>query len=99
MDKNFNINIKIGERQYPITIEGRDSKKEELLRKASTVINATLLDNKQKYKSSSLDDQDYLAITLIELVVKNFEEEIKKDIAPVINELKKINFVLEETLT
>lgn len=92
-DNKLIININIGERFYPISIERTDSKREELIRKAAQSINDTLLQYKKKaYKNK--DDQDYLAMTLIMFAVKLMESENKEDISPVINELKKINFKL-----
>ncbi len=98
MDENkLVINITVGERIYPINIDRQDSKREELLRKASDSINDTLLQFKQKgYKNR--DNQDYLAMTLIMYAVKLMENEEKEDVSPIINELKKINFTLEEAI-
>ncbi|MDR2009586.1 MAG: cell division protein ZapA [Bacteroidales bacterium] len=98
MDENkLIININIGERIYPISIDRQDSKREELLRKASDSINDTLLQFKKRgYKNK--DNQDYLAMTLIMYAVKLMENEEKEEISPIINELKKINFTLEEVI-
>ena len=97
MDDKLIININIGERIYPISIDRQDNKREELIRKASDSINDTLLQFKKRgYKNK--DNQDYLAMTLIMYAVKLMENEEKENIAPVINELKKINFTLEEVL-
>jgi cell division protein ZapA len=96
-DNKLIININIGERTYPISIVRGDSRREELIRKASQSINDTLLQYKQKgYKNK--DDQDYLAMTVIMFAVRLMENENKEDLSPIINELKKINFELEEIL-
>jgi len=96
-DDKLIININIGERMYPISIERGDSRREELIRKASQSINDTLLQYKRKgYRNK--DDQDYLAMTVIMFAVKLMEHENKEDISPIINELKKINFALEEVI-
>ena len=98
MDDKLIININIGERTYPISINRGDSKREELIRKASQSINETLLQYKKRgYKNK--DDQDYLAMTVIMFAVKMMENEENEDIAPIINEIKKINFALEEVLS
>ena len=98
MDDKLIININIGERTYPISINRGDSKREELIRKASQSINETLLQYKKRgYKNK--DDQDYLAMTVIMFAVKMMENEEKEDLAPIINEIKKINFALEEVLS
>lgn len=97
MDNKLIININIGDRTYPISIDRGDTKREELIRKASQSINETLLQYKKrgyKYK----DDQDYLAMTVIMFAVKMMENEEKEDIIPIINEIKKLNFELEEIL-
>ncbi|MDD3741137.1 MAG: cell division protein ZapA [Bacteroidales bacterium] len=97
-DNKLIINISIGERMYPISIERGDTRREELIRKASQSINDTLLQYKKRgYKNK--DDQDYLAMTVIMFAVKLLENESKEDISPIINELKKVNFELEEILT
>jgi cell division protein ZapA len=97
-DNKLIINISIGERMYPISIERSDTRREELIRKASQSINDTLLQYKKRgYKNK--DDQDYLAMTVIMFAVKLLENESKEDISPIINELKKVNFELEEVLT
>ncbi len=96
-DNKLIININIGERIYPISIDRGDSRREELIRKASQSINDTLLQYKNKgYRNK--DDQDYLAMTVIMFAVKLMENENKEDLSPIINELKKINFELEEVL-
>ncbi|HOZ30268.1 MAG TPA: cell division protein ZapA [Bacteroidales bacterium] len=97
-DNKLIININIGERMYPISIERGDTRREELIRKASQSINDTLLQYKKRgYKNK--DDQDYLAMTVIMFAVKLLENESKEDISPIINELKKVNFEIEEILT
>jgi hypothetical protein len=96
-DNKLIITINIGDRAYPISIDRGDSRREELIRKAAQSINDTLLQYKKKgYKNK--DDQDYMAMTLIMFAVKLMESENKEDVSPVINELKKINFKLEELL-
>ncbi len=96
-DNKLIINISIGERIYPISIDRGDSRREELIRKASQSINDTLLQYKSKgYRNK--DDQDYLAMTVIMFAVKLMENENKEDLSPIINELKKINFELEDIL-
>ena len=96
-DSKLIINISIGERMYPISIERGDTRREELIRKASQSINDTLLQYKKRgYKNK--DDQDYLAMTVIMFAVKLLENESKEDISPIINELKKVNFEPEEVL-
>ena len=97
MDEKLIINISIGERVYPISIDRRDTHKEEIIRKAAQSIN----DAFNQYKShgyKSKDDQDYLAMTLIMFAVKMIETADKENFSPMINVLKKMNFELEEIL-
>ena len=97
MDKKLIINISIGERVYPISVDRDDNNQEELIRKASQSINDSLLKYKsQGYKNK--DTQDYLAMTVIMFAAKLIESEQNEDIAPIISELKKINYALEEVL-
>ena len=98
MDDKLIINISIAERVYPISIKRGDSKREELVRKASQSINDSILAyKKQGFKNK--DEQDYLAMTVMTFVVKMMENEAKEDISPIINEIKKMNFSLEEVLS
>ncbi|MBN2776402.1 MAG: cell division protein ZapA [Bacteroidales bacterium] len=98
MDDKLIIHINIAERAYPISIKRGDSKREELVRKASQSINDSIMAyKKQGFKNK--DDQDYLAMTVMTFVVKMMENEEKEDVAPIINEIKKLNFSLEEAIT
>lgn len=98
MDDKLIIHINIAERAYPISIKRGDSKREELVRKASQSINDSIMAyKKQGFKNK--DDQDYLAMTVMTFVVKIMENEEKEDVAPIINEIKKLNFSLEEAIT
>ncbi|MCK9256240.1 MAG: cell division protein ZapA [Bacteroidales bacterium] len=91
------ININIGERIYPINIARTDNKREELIRKSAQSINDALFQYKNKgYKGK--DEQDYMAMVLISFAVKLLEMEEKEDISPIINELKKVNFEIENFL-
>lgn len=97
MDEKFNITIKIGDREYPVSINRNDSSKEEIIRKAAQRINDSL----DFYRSKGFknkDEQDYMALSLITFVVKLMEMESRENLAPVINDLKKINFKIEEVL-
>ncbi len=93
----LSININIGERIYPISITRSDSKREQIIRKAAQTVNDSISQYKSKgYKGK--DEQDYLSMVLISFAVKLMELENNEDISPIINELKKINFELENFL-
>ncbi len=97
MDEKFNINIKIGDREYPVSINRNDSKKEEIVRKATQRINESIEFYRSKgYKHK--DEQDFMAMTLLAYTVKLMELESRDNLAPIINDIKKLNFVLEEVL-
>lgn len=96
-NEKLKININIGERTYPINILRADSKREELIRKAAQLINDELFQYKSRgYKNR--DEQDYMAMVLISISVRLMEMEDCEDVSPVINELKKINFTIEDFL-
>ncbi|HOK37823.1 MAG: cell division protein ZapA [Bacteroidales bacterium] len=97
MDEKLNIVLKIGDREYPVSIERDNSKKEELLRKAAGRINE-LLENYRNKGFKNKDMQDYMAMSLLQFVIKLMELEQKENLSPIINDLKKINFELEEVL-
>lgn len=97
MNEKLTITIKIGERQYPISINRGDVEREELIRKAANLINDSLINYKQKaYKNK--DDQDYLAMTAIRFAVSALENENKEEISPIINELKVLNYNIQEAI-
>lgn len=91
------INIKIGDRSYPIRIDRDDNRREELIRKASTSIEKAISKQQEKGYQNS-DIQDYMAMVLMEFAFRLMIAEEKEDIVPIINELKKINFSLEKVL-
>jgi cell division protein ZapA len=97
MDEKLNITLKIGDREYPVSIERNNNKKEELLRKAAGRINETL-ENYRNKGFKNKDMQDYMAMSLLQFVVKLMELEQKENLSPIINDLKKLNFELEEVL-
>jgi hypothetical protein len=97
VDDKLKITINIGERIYPIGIQRNDTEREELIRKAAGLINDSLISFKQKaYKNK--DDQDYLAMTALKYAVLALENDGKEDITPLIDDLKKINYSLEEAI-
>jgi hypothetical protein len=91
------INIKIGERIYKILINRGDTEREELLRRAANEINKSINDLKIKgFKNK--DTQDFLAMTVIKFAVQALESEDKEDVTPLLNELKVLNYDLEDAI-
>lgn len=92
------INIVIEGRNYPIRIDREDdSQREWLIRNAAAEVNSFLLEQKQKgYKNK--DEQDYLSMALIKYAVRVAELENNNFKIAIINELKQINFELEDFL-
>jgi cell division protein ZapA len=93
MDDKFSINIKIGERIYPLRIERAD---EERIRLAAKLIDEKVSSYKQKY--SDRDVQDCLAMASIQFATKMLELESKADDTPVVDAVKEINDKIEQFL-
>lgn len=91
------IKINIGDRHYPVNINRGDSGREEIIRKAANKINETFLQFKNK-KYVNRDEQDFLAMTALQLAVKFFEDEDKKDIGPTLNRIRILDRKMEEIL-
>lgn len=97
MDDKLTIKISIGERIYPLVIKRGETKKEETIRHAASLISDNLLNyKKQGYKNK--DDYDYLAMTALTFAVKAIENEAKEDLSPFISDLKILNYSLEEAM-
>ncbi len=93
MDNKFSINIKIGERIYPLRIERAD---EERIRLAAKLINEKVTSYKQKY--SDRDVQDCLAMACIQFANKMLELESKADDTPVVEAVQGLNDKIEQFL-
>jgi cell division protein ZapA len=93
MEEKLSINLNIADRFYPLRI---DSKEEEKLRKAAKYINEKVLQYKQKYADK--DEQDFLAMSALQFVIKLMEAESKTDVVPVIQTIQEINHELEAFL-
>lgn len=89
----LSIKLKISDRYYPLRIEWDE---EEKLRKAAKDINDVVRRYKERY--SDKDDQDILAMALIQFVAKliDAEEKLKDDRLEI--ELKSLCDELDELL-
>lgn len=87
------INVKIGERIYPLRIDRAD---EERIRLAVKLINEKVTSYKQRY--SDKDDQDCLSMALLQFVIKLLELESKADDTPVVSAVQDLNDRLEQIL-
>ncbi|MFA8436141.1 MAG: cell division protein ZapA [Marinifilaceae bacterium] len=91
MEEKLSIKINVADRYYPLKIE-RDQ--EENIRKAAKMINDKILQYKQKYKDK--DIQDFLAMASLQFVIKVIEGENRRDVSPILNQLKELDQELAE---
>lgn len=93
MDDKLTIKVNVADRYYPLKISRND---EEKIRNAAKRINEKILQYKQRY--SDKDNQDFLAMAALQYVVQVIDNEQKKDITPIMNELEQLDRELEEYL-
>lgn len=95
MEEKLKININIGERNYPININMDNPDVEAVYRSAAKDINASLMRYRDKYYRTK-DEQDFLAMTLLNYAVKLKENDMQHDLSDVVCDLKRINFDIED---
>jgi cell division protein ZapA (FtsZ GTPase activity inhibitor) len=93
MDEKLPINITIAERRYPMRIE---RKEEEKIRKAAKIINERILQYRQVYTGK--DNQDFMAMSALEFVMKMIDLMENQDIDPAIQQVDQINEELKTYL-
>jgi len=93
MEDKLTIRVNVADRYYPLKI-GRED--EEKIRRAAKLINERILQYKQKYTDK--DVQDFLAMAALQYVVKVIDCDQKTDMAPILEEVRKLNHELEEYL-
>lgn len=93
VEGGFTIRVNIAERYYPIRIERNE---EEIIRKAAKKINETLLQYRMLYKDK--DEQDYLAMTVLQYANKLIALESKQNIAPFVKGIKEVDEELGDYL-
>jgi len=91
IDEKLSIRINICDRYYPLVIERKD---EEKIRKASKLIGERLLQYRQKYVDK--DNQDYLAMTVLQFATQYLDSEAKLETMPIIESLKQLNDSLDQ---
>lgn len=92
-DDKLTINLNIVDRSYPLKI---DRIEEENIRKAAKLINDRVLQYKQKYADK--DNQDFLSMTTLQVVVKMNELEKNSNVSTILDELNNLNNDLETYL-
>ncbi|NLA24138.1 MAG: cell division protein ZapA [Bacteroidales bacterium] len=97
MSDKLTINISISERSYPIKITRGDTQREELIRKAAEIVNSTV-GQFRKMGYVNRDEQDYLAMSALQLAMKLSEKASNEDISPIINKLKELSVIIDEIL-
>ena len=86
MKDKLSINIKIGNRVYPLNINRED---EERYRQAAKLLNDMVLQYRKLY--SGHDAQDILAMAAFQYVLKYIELEKQNDDTSLIEEIKNMN--------
>lgn len=66
MDKNYKINIQIGESKYPLYI---DPKEEPIFREAARMVNRRIIAYSTKYRGANLSPEAILAMSAVDLAV------------------------------
>jgi cell division protein ZapA len=93
MDDKLTIRVNVADRYYPLKIGRQD---EEKIRRAAKLINERILQYKQKYTDK--DVQDFLAMAALQYVVKVIDCDKETNMAPILEEVRKLNHELEEYL-
>ena len=93
MEDKLSIRVNVADRYYPLKIERKD---EERIRRAARMINDKVLQYKQRYVDK--DIQDFLAMASLQYVTKLLEIDGKSDVAPVYQDLKKMDEELDSYL-
>ena len=91
MDDKLSIRINIGDKYYPMRIN-RDE--EELIRKATKIINDKLTQYRTKY--AERDMVDLLAMTALQYTKNFLERDTEDNLSSVTDEIKQINIELED---
>lgn len=90
MEEEFSIRVNVAERYYPLRIK---RKEEEIIRRASKLINDRIAQYKRVYPDKDL--QDFLSMAALQFVISLLKEEQKHDMEPLMEELKDLSSELE----
>jgi len=91
MEDKLSIRVNIADRYYPLKIESED---EEKIRKAAKMINDKVFQYKTKYADK--DIQDFLAMAVLQFVIRLIEMEEKTEEVNLIEKLQKLDETLDE---
>ncbi len=91
MDDKLSIRINIGDKYYPMRIN-RDE--EELIRKATKIINDKLTQYRTKY--AERDMVDLLAMTALQYTKNFLERDTEDSLSSVTDEIRQVNIELED---
>lgn len=91
MDSNtFVINLEVAGRFYPVTIERGDEKKEEDARRAAGRVEELINSYKLHYKTSSIEERDFLAMAAIQLAMDLVQQEKRNDTQPFTEKIQQL---------
>ncbi len=93
MDERLSIRVNIADRFYPLKVDPGD---EERIRKAAKLINEKVLQYKNRYADK--DSRDFLAMALLQFVIKLLQQEEVTDVNPILDHVRDINDELEAFL-
>ncbi|MEA3448129.1 MAG: cell division protein ZapA [Bacteroidota bacterium] len=98
MQDELRIEIPIAHRPYNIKIKRGDSKSEQTLRKAGKMVDASVQHFK-KLGMKDKDNQDYLALTSLNIAVKLLDAQEQHKLTPLVEDLRELNFTLSSYLS
>ena len=93
MEEQLSIKVQIAERFYPLKIKQQD---EEKIRKAAKLINAKVLQYKQRYTDK--DAQDFMAMAALQFVINLLDCEQQQNVVSLEKELGVLSSELDEIL-
>ena len=95
MDEIRRINITLAGKKYPILISKDDEAEEVVLRRAEKLIIEEISAIEQQYKQNS---NDSIVMAMLNFVRAYIKIESKEEVGKILNEIRKINFAIEDTL-
>jgi cell division protein ZapA len=88
VEKNeFNINLEVAGRTYPVTLVRGDELSEAIIRKAAERIQTLYAEYRQRYVKT-LEERDLLAMVALQLVTDLIWTEEKNDTTPVTQKIR-----------
>ena len=93
MSDKIRINLEIGQKHYPLTINRED---EEKVRKAAHRVNIRLNAYRSHYTELTMDN--IMPMVAYQFSLELLEAETKNDTGPYINKIEELNTLLEDNL-